>query len=146
MNKKLNLYIDRYLGFLWAKRQTMLRYYLRNKPDSPSLINTPEQYAIVSILDSYGHGVPIGEIASQIDIPHANVSRTLDRMEKKGLIRRTRGKSDRRQVYIHLTLEGKKAARLARKATEKLHKTMWGNLSDDEAETLHHLFRKLIQS
>ncbi|MEZ5357555.1 MAG: MarR family transcriptional regulator [Candidatus Zixiibacteriota bacterium] len=146
MEKSLNTFIDRYLGFLWAKRQTMLRYYLRNKPDSPSLVDTPEQYAIISILDSYGHGVPIGDIASQIDIPHANVSRTLNRLEKKGLIRRTRGKSDKRQVYIHLSLEGKKAARLAGRATEKLHKTMWGELSEEEAQTLHHLFRKLIQS
>lgn len=144
MNDDVMSYLDRYLGFLWAKRQSMLRYYLKDKQEAPGPVHTPEQFAIVSILDAYGHGVPIRDIASQIDIPHANVSRTLDRMEKKGLIRRRRGKSDRRQVVIHLTLEGKKAARFTRSVTARLHKTMWGELSEEEAEELHRLFRKLL--
>ena len=145
--------LDKYLGFFWAKRQSLLRYYLKSrngrigddlKESSKSPVSTPEQFTILSILDAYGHGVPIKDIASQINIPHANVSRTLDRLEKRGLIRRTPGKEDKRAVYIHLSLEGKRAAKFVGEVERRLHTEMWSALDEAEKQTLYKLLTKAI--
>ena len=40
----------------------------------------------------------------------ASMSRMLDRLEEKDLLRRERSESDRRVVHLHLTAKGKKVA------------------------------------
>jgi DNA-binding MarR family transcriptional regulator len=40
----------------------------------------------------------------------ASMSRMLDRLEEKDLLRRERSESDRRVVHLHLTTKGKKVA------------------------------------
>ncbi|MCK5126419.1 MAG: MarR family transcriptional regulator [candidate division Zixibacteria bacterium] len=144
MDDKIAKDLDKLLCFLWAKRQTMLRYYLKDKSDYSSPVHTPEQFSIITILDAYGHGVPVKDIASQIDIPHSNVSRTLDGLEKRGLIRRTKGKTDRREVSIHLTLQGKKAARFVGDVSSRLLKAMWGDLPENETTQLYETLLKVI--
>ncbi len=145
MDNRISKGLDKFLTFLWAKRQTMLRYYLKDKPGKPSPVNTPEQFTIIKILNDYGHGVPVKDIASQIDIPHSNVSRTLDRLEKKGLIRRTHGKTDRREVYIHLTLEGSKAVRFVEEVEDRLQRSLWGDLEESERRELYGLIIKTLK-
>jgi DNA-binding MarR family transcriptional regulator len=54
-------------------------------------------------------GVPDGEepriayLAERLQVQHHSAVELVDRMVKKGLITRTRGESDRREVYVQLT-------------------------------------------
>ena len=48
----------------------------------------------------------IGAIAAKIGIDPATVVRTVDSLEKRGLVERRRDKQDRRQVFVELTEAG----------------------------------------
>jgi len=148
--------IDRRLGTAlqakWVVRQEQLRKLLKalSPPQSESRGShphrergfTPEQYTIISILQSFGHGVTVSEIVEGIDVPHANVTRTLDRLEKKGLIHRKRGDEDKRQMIVRLTLEGGKAARKLGEVEKRLDEILWGEYSFSEKQILLELLRR----
>ena len=50
------------------------------------------------------------ELAREMDIDAGAMTRTLDRLEAKGLIERVRSETDRRVVHLKLTAEGEAAA------------------------------------
>ena len=144
--------VDIALCELLARRQKLLRRLLQ-ETEPPQAVRkgsrprthrgvTPEQYLVISILAAYGHGVPVKLIAEAIDLPHPNVTRTLDRLEMKGLIRRTTGVDDRRQVIVRLTLEGSKAARRLSGIDGRLKDALWGKFTDREKELLADLLTR----
>lgn len=144
--------LDKTLARKHVERLSLLRRLLKELPVSQDTMPrgsakkptpfTPEQYEIITILDAYGHGVTVKEIVEAIDAPHANVTRTLERLENKGLIYRARGSEDRRQVIVRLTLAGAKTARQMAKIAERLDDLLWHKLTDDEKRTLLRLLRK----
>src|ERR1700734_2019765 len=66
------------------------------------------QYNVLRILRGSPQGLPCGEIASRMITRDPDVTRLLDRMEKRGLISRARQSRDRRLVLARLTSEGLK--------------------------------------
>jgi len=50
--------------------------------------------------------ISTGELAKEISLTQATVTSILDRLEKKELISRERGKEDKRKVWINLTVAG----------------------------------------
>ncbi|MEE9442981.1 MAG: MarR family transcriptional regulator [candidate division Zixibacteria bacterium] len=132
------------LNKLWSAKQTALRKLLKQADKEHHLgVNTPEQFAILSRLASIGYGVAVKEIARETLLPHANITRTLDRMAARGLIHRTMDKTDKRRIIIKLTLEGKKAARHIKEINQQLIGILWGNLSEDERALLLTLLSKI---
>jgi len=148
----LNIRLDRALSAKWAMRSEKLRRLLKelsSKEVSRKGISrrdrsifTPEQLAVITILSSFGHGVATGEINEKIDLPYANTSRTLNRMEKKGLIYRSRGKEDKRQVIVKLTLEGQKIARHLADINQTFYTSFWNGYTEAEKKTLLELLEK----
>ena len=144
--------LDQVLARKHIERRILLRRLLKELPPPGDAARkggakkptpfTPEQYEIVLILDTYGHGVTVKEIVEAVDAPHANITRTLERLENKGLIYRTRGAEDRRQMIVRLTLAGAKTARQMAKIAERLDDQLWHKLTDDEKRTLLRLLRK----
>src|SRR6266403_4934379 len=66
------------------------------------------QYNVLRILRGSPDGLPCGEIASRMITRDPDVTRLLDRMEKRGLISRFRDTKDRRTVIGKITAEGLK--------------------------------------
>lgn len=128
MNNKLDQRLDEALLAKWAARREFLTQLLKNNTGEKPL--TPEQFAILDILKQTGHGLAVKNIAHNIDLPHANITRTLDRLEQKGLVRRNRDKIDGRQVIIRLTLEGGKKAEQLNSLKQRLYEHLWGGLDD----------------
>jgi len=68
---------------------------------------TLQQYNVLRILRGAGEGgLPTLEIAQRLIEQTPGVTRLLDRLEAKGLVRRERSPSDRRQVLCTATGEG----------------------------------------
>lgn len=44
-----------------------------------------------------------GEVAKQVSLSQATVTTIVDRLEKRGLVRRERGEEDKRKVFLYLT-------------------------------------------
>lgn len=57
-----------------------------------------------------GQGATVAELAGLCVTDPGAMTRTLDRIERKGLVRRTRSANDRRVVNLELTPEGNAAA------------------------------------
>lgn len=53
----------------------------------------------------------IGEMAERLQIQHHSAVELVNRLEAGGLVRRRRGREDRREVLIHLTPRGEKILR-----------------------------------
>lgn len=140
--------LDSALVNFFLRRQSMLRSLLRAAVPSGrttggrGTVFTPEQYAIILVLDTYGHGVTVKEIAEGVAAPHANVTRTLERLEKKGLVYSTRGSEDKRQVMVRLTLAGSKLARQLNEITNLLHQRLWDGLDERDKKTLLELLSR----
>jgi DNA-binding MarR family transcriptional regulator len=68
---------------------------------------TGQQFNVLRILRGAGaDGLPTLEIASRMIEKTPGITRMIDRLERKGLVRRVRGSDDRRCVYCHITEEG----------------------------------------
>jgi DNA-binding MarR family transcriptional regulator len=50
---------------------------------------------------------PAGELAAQVGLSAAAMTTALDRLERKGLVRRSRAAADRRKVFVELTEEAR---------------------------------------
>lgn len=68
---------------------------------------TGPQLMVLQELDP-GRDVYVGEIAMSISLASATVTDICNRLEKRGLVERTRSSSDRRRVNVRLTDEGVK--------------------------------------
>src|SRR6266576_1054133 len=64
------------------------------------------QYNVLRILRGAPEGLPCGEIASRMITRDPDITRLLDRLEKRGLISRCRETKDRRTVIARITPEG----------------------------------------
>ncbi len=68
---------------------------------------TLQQYNVLRILRGAGdEGLPTLEIASRMVEHYPGITRLLDRLEAKKLVRRERCPQDRRQVLCHVTAAG----------------------------------------
>src|SRR5437870_11439136 len=64
------------------------------------------QYNVLRILRGAPQGLCCGEIASRMITRDPDVTRLLDRLEKRGLISRYRETKDRRTVVVRITPQG----------------------------------------
>src|ERR1700739_984664 len=64
------------------------------------------QYNVLRILRGAPDGLPCGEIASRMITRDPDITRLLDRLEKRGLISRARDSQDRRMVTAKITPQG----------------------------------------
>ena len=70
---------------------------------------TPEQYHVLRILRDAGpDGTPLSAVAERSPVGDPDVTGLLDRLEARGLARRTRDAADRRVVIARLTANGRR--------------------------------------
>ena len=73
----------------------------------------------------------------------SNVTRIVDKLETKELVERTLSPEDRRKMNIIITKKGLELLKILDKKVLALHKPLMNNLSQEEAETLKNLIKKL---
>src|SRR2546421_2507899 len=69
---------------------------------------SPTQFMVMGLVESVQESEPytISSIAGKLGIDPATVVRTVDSLEKRGLVERRRDRQDRRQVFVELTDAG----------------------------------------
>jgi DNA-binding MarR family transcriptional regulator len=97
------------------------------------------QYNVLRILRGAGpEGLPCGEIGARMVTYDPDITRLIDRLERRGLVTRSRGQEDRRVVLVRITPSG--TALLAKADLDtKLnaaHKRALGHLGKDELTSL----------
>lgn len=98
---------------------------------------TLQQYNVLRILRGAGdQGLPTLEIAERMIEQAPGVTRLLDRLEAKGLVRRERCRHDRRQVLCWLTVAGAELVATLDEPIDQADVEAVAMLSSDEQDRL----------
>ena len=97
------------------------------------------QYNVLRILRGAPEGLACGEIAGRLITRDPDITRLLDRMEKRSLISRARESRDRRMVLARLTPEGRKLVDRLDEPVQKMHRKLLGHLGKERLRALAEL-------
>jgi DNA-binding MarR family transcriptional regulator len=100
------------------------------------------QYNVLRILRGSPDGLPCGEIASRMITRDPDITRLLDRLEKRGLISRCRETKDRRMVMARITPEGLKLLGSLDEPIEAAHRKQLGHLGRERLRALTELLHE----
>ena len=103
---------------------------------------TPRQFNILRILRGEGKPLSTLQIRQRMLDKMSDTSRIVDRLLKKGLVRKTPNGQDRRLVDVVITPKGKKLLENIDPFEDHADRIM-SNLSEEEAKTLNKLLDKL---
>lgn len=104
---------------------------------------THAQGSIVLMLHS-GHYSTAAELARELYIDSASITRMLDRLEKRGLIIRMPRGDDRRVINLKLSDEGNKLASQLPNLYGAVLSRNFSDFSAEEVATLKTLLRKML--
>lgn len=99
------------------------------------------QYNVLRILRGAQEGLPCGEIASRMITRDPDITRLLDRLEKRGLISRCRETKDRRMVLTRITPEGLNTLADLDEPVLEAHRKQLGHMGAGRLRTLADLLR-----
>lgn len=91
-----------------------------------------------------GHAAAVAELARTCEMDAGAMTRLLDRLEAKGLVRRVRSPDDRRVVNLELTPEGREAAKTIPEVLSTLQNQCLAGFTEDEWQTLKGLLRRVL--
>jgi DNA-binding MarR family transcriptional regulator len=99
------------------------------------------QYNVLRILRGANEALPCGEIADRMITRDPDITRLLDRMEKRGLVTRSRETKDRRMVLTRITPKGLKVLDDLDGPIQEAHHAQLGHLGPARLRKLAELLR-----
>jgi DNA-binding MarR family transcriptional regulator len=107
---------------------------------------TRPQYNVLRILRGvHPQGHPRGEIAVRMIERAPDITRLVDRLQARGLVRRTRGGDDQRQAITCITARGLRLLQTIQPELEAQTTTRLGKLSDKDCRELSRLCALIFQ-
>lgn len=100
---------------------------------------SPTQYNVLRILRGAPEGLPCGEIACRMITRDPDVTRLLDRLEKRELISRCRESKDRRTVMTRIAPEGLELLARLDEPVQAAHRKQLGHLGRERLRALTEL-------
>jgi len=97
------------------------------------------QYNVLRILRGAPEGLLCGEIACRMISRDPDITRLLDRLEKRGLIGRCREDPDRRKVLVRITPAGLGLLNRLHEPVCEMHRRQLGHLSPNQLQQLSRL-------
>jgi len=106
---------------------------------------TLNQYNVLRILrGSDPARLPCGDIAERMVARDPDVTRLVDRLSRRGLVNRVRGRRDRRVVEVGITEKGREILRSLDEHVDRMPKAMLGHLGARKLEQLNGLLDDLM--
>jgi len=97
------------------------------------------QYNVLRILRGAPEGLTCGEIGNRMITRDPDITRLLDRLDKRGLISRRRGAKDRRMVLTRITPEGLALLTRLDRPVQEAHRRQLGHLGRERLRALSEL-------
>ncbi len=108
---------------------------------------SPTQFNVLRILRGAGtSGLPCGEIGERMVTRDPDITRLLDRMEKRGLIERCRESSDRRVITARISKDGLRLLAEFDAQGSKLERQMLGHMGERKLNILCELLEEARRS
>lgn len=102
---------------------------------------SPTQYNVLRVLRGTRQGLTCGEIGGRLITRDPDITRLLDRMERRGLISRSRESRDRRVVLTRITPEGLRLLSRLDGPVQKAHRRQLGRLGPKRLRELSELLQ-----
>jgi DNA-binding MarR family transcriptional regulator len=93
------------------------------------------QLIVLTVLEADSQ-LPMRRLAEALDVSDASATGIVDRMEKRGLVERSHGTTDRREVLVHVTGQGAAVFHDLQDLRRARLTAMVDQLSDDELAAL----------
>ncbi len=123
------------------KKANRLLVKKANELLKPHAITDAYTYFLMALYQQ--NGLTQSEMHKQIGIEQPTAVRTLDRMERDGLIERTPSLSDRRAIQINLTEKGRSYEKTIEQCAKELNQLALNDFTEEEQQTLKNLLIKL---
>ena len=107
---------------------------------------TPIQCRSLTYLHRQPGPVTQKQLQQHLAVKPSTVNGILDRMEEKGIIRRTADKNDQRQKRVSATEKGRELKALVQNAFQDAEAAMARGLRPDEVEALRSLLGRVIEN
>lgn len=101
------------------------------------------QYNVLRILRGSPEGLACGEIGNRMITRDPDITRLLDRLEKRGLITRCRETKDRRMVMARITPAGLELLERLDEPVQKAHRAQMGHVGRERLQALCDLLREV---
>jgi DNA-binding MarR family transcriptional regulator len=137
------IWLDESLGFLMRRILTAISNQIDNELGSSGLTNA--QWAPLLMLYA-GRGTTVAELARECHIDPGAMTRMLDRLEAKGLVRRARSRKDRRVVNLELTIEGKAVAQEIPVVLRNVQSAYMHGFTADESALLKSMLERIFDN
>lgn len=108
---------------------------------SAGLSLTPVQYAALSAIRD-NPGIDQATVAGLVAYDRATLGKVIDRLDARGLVRRSTSQTDRRAKELTLTAEGSALLARARPHVEAVQPEILAGLTEAERDTFLALLRK----
>lgn len=128
-------------GYLMKRITQMMVGEVDKRLDSHGL--TQAQWAPLFLIHQK-RGSTLAELSRELQVDAGALTRTLDRLEAKGLCKRERSTEDRRVVHLALTPEGKAAAAPVPEVLCDVSNSLLAGFTQDEWQLLMMLLRRLL--
>lgn len=87
---------------------------------------------------------PMGQLANEVFLSKATLTGIIDRLEKKGLVKRERSTEDRRKILIALTQQGKEMSESMPWPLQERFAASLSSLNDDDIDLIDVTLKKLL--
>jgi len=91
-------------------------------------------------------GQTLSELAGHVHMKAPTITVIANRLEKRGLIRRERGSTDRREVHLYLTREGRRLAELLQGIQSKVMQRMSAGITKSNIVNAGELLNLIIDN
>ncbi|MGW0010642.1 MarR family winged helix-turn-helix transcriptional regulator [Streptomyces tendae] len=102
-------------------------------------------FATLTALADFGP-LPQHVLADRLGFQRSHLGGYLDAIEERGLVRRTRDRSDRRRQLVELTEEGTRLQRRLWQVAQDSQDSFLGCFTPEERDTLTTLLRRLLDA
>jgi DNA-binding MarR family transcriptional regulator len=88
-------------------------------------------------------GITVGALAESAGIAQPTATRTLDGLEREGVVERRASSTDRRSTEVHLTARGRRLLERKRKLVDAKRRAVYESLDADDRQRAAALLRTL---
>jgi DNA-binding MarR family transcriptional regulator len=131
------------LGFLLSTTFRQVRQLLSRHLEPHRI--TPPQYGVLMMM-LHGPHLSLSELARQAMGDSPTVCRIVDRLERRGFVRRDKDEADRRCLLMQLTDRGRKLGLACQSIADEMEAALLAGLSGQEVQTLHALLGRVLDN
>jgi len=132
------------VGFLVKRCGVLMTQLAEERFATDTAVTFTQWLALMSLCTRQGH-ISATQLSRDLGHDMGALTRVVDELERRGLVRRERSRKDRRAVEIAITPEGRRVAGEAKRAIVGLLNELVQPYSLQELETLISLLRRLWQ-